>query len=72
MRAFLFGPDTLKALAAILILIAAVYGFVSERIPPDLVSSLAILALLVTGILSPIEAFSGTQSSGHDFSSSRW
>lgn len=59
MREFLFRPDALKAIATVLILLAAVYGFVSERIPPDLVSLLALLALLVLGILSPSEAFSG-------------
>ena len=59
MREFLFRPDALKAIATVLILLAAVYGFVSERIPPDLVSLLALLALLVLGILSPGEAFSG-------------
>ncbi len=59
MRELLFRPDTLKAIATVLILLAAVYGFVSERIPPDLVSLLALLALLVTGVLTPREAFSG-------------
>jgi di/tricarboxylate transporter len=59
LREFLFRPDALKAIATVLILLAAVYGFVSERIPPDLVSLLALLALLVLGILSPGEAFSG-------------
>lgn len=55
----LLRPDTLKAIAAVLILLAAIYGYVSERIPPDLVSLLALLALLITGVLSPSEAFSG-------------
>lgn len=59
MKELLFAPETLKATAAVLILLAAVYGFVSERIPPDLVSLLALLALLVTGVLNPSEAFSG-------------
>lgn len=59
MRELLFRPDTLKAIATVLILLAAVYGFVSERIPPDLVSLLALLALLVIGVLTPGEAFSG-------------
>lgn len=59
MRELLFRPETLKAIATVLILFAAVYGFVSERIPADLVSLLALLALLVIGILSPSEAFSG-------------
>jgi di/tricarboxylate transporter len=59
MRDLLFRPDSLKAIATVLILLAAVYGFVSERIPPDLVSLLALLALLLIGVLSPAEAFSG-------------
>ena len=59
MSEILFRPDTLKAIAAVLILLAAVYGFVSERIPPDVVSLLALLALLLTGVLNPAEAFSG-------------
>ncbi len=59
MSDLLFRPETFKALAAVLILLAAVYGFVSERIPPDVVALLALLALLITGILTPLEAFSG-------------
>src|SRR5690349_20122509 len=59
MRDLFFRPDTLRAVATVLILLAAVYGFVSERIPPDLVSLLALLALLLIGVLSPVEAFSG-------------
>jgi di/tricarboxylate transporter len=59
MTEFWLRPETLKAAAAVLILLSAVYGFVSERIPPDLVSLLALLALLITGVLSPAEAFSG-------------
>lgn len=52
-------PDNLRAAATVLILIAAVYGFVSERFPPDVVALLALLALLIIGVLSPVEAFSG-------------
>ncbi len=59
MSELLFRPETFKALAAVLILLAAVYGFVSERIPPDVVALLALLALSITGVLSPAEAFSG-------------
>lgn len=59
MSEFWYSPETLKAIAAVLILLAAIYGFVSERIPPDLVSLLALLALLITSVLSPAEAFSG-------------
>jgi di/tricarboxylate transporter len=52
-------PETLNMIGAILIVLAALYGFVSERIPPDLVALLALLALVLTGILSPTEAFAG-------------
>src|SRR5918998_535940 len=50
---------TLKAVATLLILAAAMYGFVSERLAPDLTALLALLALLLTGVLTPYEAFSG-------------
>ncbi len=43
----------------LLILVAAVYSFVREKIPPDLTALLAIIALLITGVLKPAEAFSG-------------
>lgn len=49
----------LKAMATLLILAGAIYGFVSERISPDVVSLLVILALLLTGVLGPEDAFSG-------------
>jgi di/tricarboxylate transporter len=51
--------ETLKAAATLAILAAAVYNFVRERIPPDLTALLALCGLLVTGVLSPVEAFSG-------------
>lgn len=41
------------------ILAGAVYGFVTEKLPPDVTALLALLALLVTGVLTPVEAFSG-------------
>src|SRR5919106_48707 len=50
---------TLKAVVTLLILAAAIYGFVSERLAPDLTALLALLALLLTGVLTPYEAFSG-------------
>jgi hypothetical protein len=43
----------------LLILAAALYGFVSERLAPDVTALLALLALLLTGVLTPGEAFSG-------------
>lgn len=51
--------DALRAVLAVSILAAAIYGFVSERQPPDLTALLALLALLVTGVLTPQEAFAG-------------
>ena len=58
---FDFAVDavTLKAVATLLILAATMYGFVSERLSPDLTALLALLALLLTGVLTPFEAFSG-------------
>ena len=50
---------TLKAVVTLLILMAAMYGFVSERLAPDVTALLALLALLLTGVLTPYEAFSG-------------
>ena len=54
-----FDAVTLKAVVALLILVAAMYGFVSERLAPDVTALLALLALLLTGVLTPYEAFSG-------------
>jgi hypothetical protein len=53
------GIEMFKALITLLILLAAVYSFVREKISPDLTALLAICALLITGILTPREAFSG-------------
>lgn len=50
---------TLKAVVTLIILVAAMYGFVSERLAPDVTAFLALLALLLTGVLTPYEAFSG-------------
>ena len=50
---------TVKAVVTLLILAAAIYGFVSERFAPDVTALLALLALLLTGVLTPYEAFSG-------------
>lgn len=49
----------LKVFITLLILAGAIYGFVSEKVAPDVVALLAILALLLTGVLSPDDAFSG-------------
>src|SRR5919106_1370140 len=56
---FSFDAVTLKAIVTLLILAAAMYGFVSERLAPDVTALLALLALLLTGVLTPYEAFSG-------------
>ena len=54
-----FDAVTLKVVVTLLILVAAMYGFVSERLAPDVTALLALLALLLTGVLTPYEAFSG-------------
>ncbi len=59
MPEFALTVSILKAVATLLILGGAVYGFISEKVPPDVVSLLVILALLLTGVLRPSEAFSG-------------
>jgi di/tricarboxylate transporter len=51
--------ETLKAALTLIILAAAVYSFVREKIPPDLTALLALLSLMLTGILAPQDAFSG-------------
>ena len=56
---FSFDAVTLKAVVTLLILAATMYGFVSERLAPDVTALLALLALLLTGVLTPYEAFSG-------------
>ena len=52
-------PESFQAIAALVILAGAIYSFVREKLPPDLTSLLAIVALLITGILTPGEAFAG-------------
>ena len=54
-----FDVVTLKAIVTLLILAAAMYGFVSEKLAPDVTALLALLSLLLTGVLTPYEAFSG-------------
>ena len=54
-----FDTVTVKAVVTLLILAAAMYGFVSEKLAPDVTALLALLALLLTGVLTPYEAFSG-------------
>jgi di/tricarboxylate transporter len=56
---FSFDAVTVKAIVTLLILAATMYGFVSERLAPDVTALLALLTLLLTGVLTPYEAFSG-------------
>src|SRR5574338_393894 len=56
---FSLDAMTVKAVVTLLILAAAMYGFVSERLAPDVTALLALLSLLLTGVLTPYEAFSG-------------
>ncbi|MCY7347648.1 MAG: SLC13 family permease [Pyrinomonadaceae bacterium] len=51
--------QNLKMAATIIILFAAIYSFVREKIPADLTALLAVLGLLLTGVLTPGEAFAG-------------
>jgi len=41
------------------VFLAAVWSFAREKLPPDLTALLALLALLLTGVLTPGEAFAG-------------
>jgi di/tricarboxylate transporter len=50
---------TLNGALALLILLAAVYCFISEKLATDVTALLAIIALLLTGVLTPAEAFAG-------------
>lgn len=59
MSGYLFTAENVKAALTLLILAAAIYNFVREKIPPDLTALLALLGLLVTGVLTPREAFLG-------------
>jgi di/tricarboxylate transporter len=56
---FHLSADTFKAAMTLVILLAAIYSFIREKLPPDVTALLAILALLLTGILKPEDAFSG-------------
>lgn len=56
---FSFDTVTVKAVVTLFILAAAMYGFVTEKLAPDVTALLALLALLLTGVLTPYEAFSG-------------
>src|SRR3990172_7770874 len=52
-------PEWAPATLTLLILGAAMYSFVRERFPADMTALFALLALLLTGVLTPGEAFSG-------------
>jgi di/tricarboxylate transporter len=55
----LLTAENIRAALTVVILLAAVYGYVSEKVPPDVTSLLALLALLLAGVLTPAEAFAG-------------
>jgi Na+/H+ antiporter NhaD/arsenite permease-like protein len=59
MTDFALTSITLKGALTLLIFAAAVYSFISEKLSPDVTALLAILALLLTGVLTPAEAFAG-------------
>jgi len=50
---------TLKGALALLILVVAVYSFISEKLPPDVTALLTIIDLLLTGVRTLAEAFAG-------------
>jgi di/tricarboxylate transporter len=50
---------TLKGALTLFILFAAIYSFISEKLSPDVTALLAIIALLLTGVLTPADAFAG-------------
>ncbi len=52
-------PSWVPGFLTALILAATIYGFIREKLSPDLTSLLALLALLIAGVLTPQEAFSG-------------
>lgn len=51
--------EFLHAAVTVAVFLAAVWSFARERLPPDLTALLALLALLLTGVLTPNEAFAG-------------
>jgi len=52
-------PQWVAATVTLLVLGAAIVSFVRERFPADMTALFALLALLLTGVLTPAEAFSG-------------
>jgi len=59
MPALGFDPADLRMGLTLLVLVVAVYLFVTEKLAPDLTALLALLALLLFGILTPQQAFAG-------------
>jgi di/tricarboxylate transporter len=53
------SPVTPEIALTLGIVIAAIVLFVSERLPVDVVALMIVLALVVTGLLTPAEAFAG-------------
>lgn len=52
-------PEWVPAAVTLLVLGAAIVSFVRERLPADMTALFALLALLLTGVLTPAEAFAG-------------
>lgn len=52
-------PEWVPAVVTLLVLAAAIASFVRERLPADMTALFALLALLLTGVLTPTEAFAG-------------
>jgi hypothetical protein len=65
------GIETLKGVITLLILLAAVYSFVREKVSPDLTALLAMCSLLITGILTPLGGIFGFQPPGYDIGGCR-
>lgn len=59
MAEFILTIASFKGTLTLLILVAAIYSFISEKLAPDVTALLAMLALLLTGVLTPTEAFAG-------------
>ncbi len=51
--------QVLHAIVTVVVFVAAIWSFIRERFPADLTALLALLALLLTGVLTPLEAFAG-------------
>ncbi|MDZ4773958.1 MAG: SLC13 family permease [Planctomycetota bacterium] len=59
MFALAFDTADLHLALTLLVLVAAITLFVTEKLAPDLTALLALLALLLFGVLTPAQAFAG-------------